>query len=188
MFKLTRHQKHMEASISKPTTDLYAGGGGKWGMWGGGRESMRGVGWGSHTPSWQNYFKIMQFFTRNWVFNPNFGLKVRIFLRFTSGFIKFLIFAPPFSKVCIRACTHTVPDQFLRKLCGRAGRGLQLGTSGFAVTHAANCPIRPTYSYRNNPLVYIGRMPRSAKQADLEISLDNPWSFFKHCLQNLSRF
>ena len=50
-----------------------------------------------------NYFKIMQFFTRNWVYTPNFGLKIRIFLRFTPPFVKTLKFATPFSKVCIRA-------------------------------------------------------------------------------------
>ena len=31
-----------------------------------------------------NYFKIMQCFTTNWVYTPNFGLKIRIFLKFAS--------------------------------------------------------------------------------------------------------
>ena len=44
---------------------------------GGGGERGAGV----HS-SWANYFKIMQFFTRNWVFTPNFGLKIKSFLRF----------------------------------------------------------------------------------------------------------
>ena len=57
----------------------------------------------ANTPhSWADY-KIMQFFTRNWVYTPNFGLKIRIFLRFASPFVKTLKFTPPFSKVCIWA-------------------------------------------------------------------------------------
>ena len=51
-------------------------------------------------PSWANYFKIMQIFTRNWVYIPNFGLKISTLLR------KTLKFAPPplpLSKVCVRA-------------------------------------------------------------------------------------
>ena len=41
----------------------------------------------------------MQFFTRNWVYTPNFGLKIRIFLRFTPHFEKKnLKFASPFQK------------------------------------------------------------------------------------------
>ena len=36
----------------------------------------------THPPSWTNDFKIMQFFTRNWVYTPNFGLQIRILLRF----------------------------------------------------------------------------------------------------------
>ena len=54
-------------------------------------------------PSWANYLKIMQFFTRNWVYTPNCGLKIRIFLRFASpshphppAFVKTLQFATPF--------------------------------------------------------------------------------------------
>ena len=35
-------------------------------------------GMASHHVSWANYFKIMQFFTRHWVYTPNFGLKIRI--------------------------------------------------------------------------------------------------------------
>ena len=40
----------------------------------------------SHTPSWENYFKIMQFLTRNGVYTPNFGLNIRIH----TPFVKFL--------------------------------------------------------------------------------------------------
>ena len=58
------------------------------GAWGGGGGAM-------HPPSWGNYFKIMQFFTRNWLLTPNFGLKIRIFWRFASPFVKTLKFAPP---------------------------------------------------------------------------------------------
>ena len=35
-----------------------------------------GAGVRSHPPTWANYFKIMQIFTRNWVYTPNFGLKI----------------------------------------------------------------------------------------------------------------
>ena len=65
---------------------------------------MGGWGWEGvrrgciHTPLAINYFKIMQFCTRNWVYIPNFGLKIRIFLRFAPPFVKFLKFASPFSK------------------------------------------------------------------------------------------
>ena len=41
-----------------------------------------GAGCANAPPTWANYFKIMQIFTRNWVYTPNFGLKIRIFLRF----------------------------------------------------------------------------------------------------------
>ena len=37
----------------------------------------------SQPPSSANYVKIMQCFTRNGVYTPNFGLKIRIFLIFT---------------------------------------------------------------------------------------------------------
>ena len=41
-----------------------------------------GRGWGvgvrSHSPSCANYFKIKQIFTRNWVYTPDFGLKISI--------------------------------------------------------------------------------------------------------------
>ena len=42
-----------------------------------------GAGVRSHPANWANYFKLMQFLSRNWVYTPNFGLKVGIFLRFT---------------------------------------------------------------------------------------------------------
>ena len=45
--------------------------------------TQSGCGVRTHPLSWANYFKIMQFFTRNWVYTPNFGLKIRFFLRFT---------------------------------------------------------------------------------------------------------
>ena len=35
-------------------------------------------------PSWTNYLKVMQFFTRNLVYTPNFGYKITIFIRFAS--------------------------------------------------------------------------------------------------------
>ena len=35
-----------------------------------------GAGGPSHPPSWANYFKIMQILTRNWVYTPDFGLKI----------------------------------------------------------------------------------------------------------------
>ena len=65
-------------------------------------EGVRGV-W-SHPTGWANYFRIMQFFTRNCVYTPNLGLKIGIFWRFASPFVKLLKFTPPFSKVCIGAC------------------------------------------------------------------------------------
>ena len=56
------------------------------------------LGWGvrSHPASWTNYFKIMQFFTRN---TPNFGLKIRIFLRFASP-------PPPLKSMGLPGMTH----------------------------------------------------------------------------------
>ena len=39
--------------------------------------------------------QIMHFFTRNWVYTPNFGLKIRIFLRFTP-LLKKILNLPPF--------------------------------------------------------------------------------------------
>ena len=42
---------------------------------------------------WANYFKIMQFFTRNWVYTPNLGLKIT-FLKIRTPFVKTLTFAP----------------------------------------------------------------------------------------------
>ena len=47
-------------SIGITMTDLYA-------------EGVQGL--RPHLHSWANYFKIMQFFTRNWVYAPNFGLR-----------------------------------------------------------------------------------------------------------------
>ena len=44
--------------------------------------TMRGAWYGTAAPSWANYFKIMQFFTRNWVYyprshsNPCFSIKI----------------------------------------------------------------------------------------------------------------
>ena len=79
-----------------------------------------------HPPSWANYFKIIQFFIRNWVYTPNFSLKIRIFLTFVTPFVKTLQFAPAFSKVCIRAweCTSSknklnmfVCSSIVNKLC-----------------------------------------------------------------------
>ena len=63
-------------------------GGGVWG---------RGV--RTHPPSCANYFKIMQIFTRNWVYTPDFGLKI------STPFVKPLNShpSPPLSKVCVRA-------------------------------------------------------------------------------------
>ena len=41
---------------------------------------------------------------------PNFGIKIRIFLRFTPPLCKIpYIFAPPFSKACIWACNMKAP-------------------------------------------------------------------------------
>ena len=40
------------------------------------RRGGRGRGVRSHRPSWANYFKIMQILTRNWVYTPDFGLKI----------------------------------------------------------------------------------------------------------------
>ena len=51
--------------------------------------------------SWANYFKIMQFFTKHWVYTPNFGFRIRIFLWF----------APPLCKIPY-ICTH-----FYKSLC-----------------------------------------------------------------------
>ena len=53
----------------------------------------------SHSPTSTNYFKIMQFFTRNWVYTPNFGLKIGIFLRF----------APPVEKSAYGPVTSGLP-------------------------------------------------------------------------------
>ena len=71
------------------------------------RPVLRGVRVGggvrSHPPSCANYFKIMQIFTRNWVYTPDFGLKS------STPFVKPLNSHPPppppapFSKVCVRA-------------------------------------------------------------------------------------
>ena len=58
-------------------------------------------------PSWANYFKIMQFFTRNWVYTPNFGLKIRIFLRFPPHFVKTLKFVSSFQKSLYRSASKT---------------------------------------------------------------------------------
>ena len=60
----------------------------------------------THPNSLANYFKIMQFFMRNWVYTPNFGLKIRIFLRLAPPFVKTLKFTPPFLKICLLAWTH----------------------------------------------------------------------------------
>ena len=46
-----------------------------------------------HPPIWANYFKIMQFFTRNRVYTPNFRLKIGIFLRFATPYLKVCIWA-----------------------------------------------------------------------------------------------
>ena len=48
-------------------------------------------------PSWTNYFKIMQFVTRNWVYTHNHGLLIRFFLRVASPSVKkaYLNFARP---------------------------------------------------------------------------------------------
>ena len=62
----------------------------RWGA-GGRRVGMR-------SPSWADYFKIMQFFTRNWAYTPNFGLKIRIFLRFVPPFVKPLNSHPIFQE------------------------------------------------------------------------------------------
>ena len=45
-----------------------------------------------------NYFKTMQFFTRNWVNIPNFGLKIRIYLRFAPPLKKTLNSPPLFCR------------------------------------------------------------------------------------------
>ena len=54
------------------------------------------IGVRSQPPSWANYFKIMQFFTRKCVNTPNFGLEIGIFLGFAPRFVKFLKFTPRF--------------------------------------------------------------------------------------------
>ena len=62
------------------------------------RRGGRGGGVRSHPPSCANYFKIMQIFTRNWVYTPDFGLKI------STPFVKPLnSHPPPLSKVCVRA-------------------------------------------------------------------------------------
>ena len=61
----------------------YAEGGWRWG----GGAVVR-----SHSPSWANYFKIMQIFTRNLVYTPNFGLK------FSTPLVKPLNSHPAFQK------------------------------------------------------------------------------------------
>ena len=54
----------------------------------------------------------MQFFTGNWVYTPNCGLKIRIFLRFTSPspphthLCKNPSVCTPFSKVCIQSVSQ----------------------------------------------------------------------------------
>ena len=64
---------------------------------------VRRGGWGAGggafaTSSCANYFKIMQIFTRNWVYTPDFGLKI------STPFVKPLnSHPPPLSKVCVRA-------------------------------------------------------------------------------------
>ena len=58
----------------------------------------------THRTNWANYFNIMPFCNRNWVYTPNFGLKIRIFLRFAPPFVRPFKFAPPFSKVWVRDC------------------------------------------------------------------------------------
>ena len=55
--------------------------------------------WANYPPSWAKFFKIMQFFTRNWLYIPNFSLKTRFFLRFAPLFVKTLKFTLHFSKV-----------------------------------------------------------------------------------------
>ena len=60
------------------------------------RPVRRGGGGGAFA----NYFKIMQILTRNWVFTPDFGLKI------DTSFVKPFSHPPPHthtSKVCVRA-------------------------------------------------------------------------------------
>ena len=49
--------------------------------------------------------KSCSFSPETWVYTSNFGLKIRIFLRFASPFVKTLKFAPPFSKPCVLSCS-----------------------------------------------------------------------------------
>ena len=83
---------------------------------------VRGCGWegvarsanaSPRTPTplpafWVNYFKIMQFSTRNRIYTPNFGPKTKIFLRFSPHSAKYLKFTPRFLKVSLRACVYAV--------------------------------------------------------------------------------
>lgn len=69
-------------------------------------------------PSWVNYFKFMQFFTRDRIYTPSFGLKIKIFLRFTPSpnpptlHAKYLKFTAPSSKVCVQAWLRCIDDDF----------------------------------------------------------------------------
>ena len=48
-----------------------------------------------HPPSWANYFKIMQFFTRNLSLDSSFWSQHRDFLKSRTPRVKYLKFAPP---------------------------------------------------------------------------------------------
>ena len=71
-------------------------------------------------PSWANYFKVVQFFYQNWVYTPNFGPNIRIFLRFAPTCVKYVKFAPRFSKVRILALSLTIKMSLQRLAYTRA--------------------------------------------------------------------
>ena len=77
------------------------------GLYTGSRGGVRGM----YPPSWANYLKIIQFFTRNWLYTPNFGLKIRIFLRFAPPFVKTLKIQPPFQTIWYMKVILEILDQ-----------------------------------------------------------------------------
>ena len=102
-----------------------------------------------HPASWANYFKIMQFFTRNWVYTPNFGLKIGILYKFTPYCVKYLNFAPAFSSFCVRAWyslfDKTCLPKFKQNLYGRIINYKQLSWQAKDLGMADSCPSRFRY-------------------------------------------
>ena len=78
------------------------------------------------TPLLGKLFQNRTVFHQNWVYTPNFGPNIRIFLRFAPTCVKYLKFAPLFSKVCILALSLTI-KMYLQ--CLAYTRALQRETS-----------------------------------------------------------